>query len=300
MSATPGASLSTTEETQTRPVSDAPGVNLGTRTRPVSLAPRVPSPAPERASEVTADMSEPARTDGLLSLVVAPLFPSGRKTESTQPMQPEFTANKVVAVATPLVEVAGVHGNTREALTGPETLIGAATETVGSQGPTNITNSMLVNNEAFSRERPAFTGPSSVDHIGPCNGHNVDIIVDHTGILLGPNNVKAITGEPNSTQQIDSDTPLSKDNFCDPTMPPPNYNLPPNFNWVFMHGIWTLVPCQFSKDIQSWSSREEDRPQTEQLELWSEENHIETMATNNDNLELEESGHDVVSSDNST
>lgn len=65
-----------------------------------------------------------------------------------------------------------------------------------------------------------------------------------------------------------------------------------------MHGVWTLVPGQFSKGILSSLSRDDDRLQITQMEIWSEENHIETLSPNNEHHDLEDAGHDMDSSDN--
>lgn len=64
-----------------------------------------------------------------------------------------------------------------------------------------------------------------------------------------------------------------------------------------MHGVWTLVPGQFSKGILSSLSRDDDRLQITQMEIWSEENHIETLSPNNEHHDLEDAGRYMDSSD---
>lgn len=56
-----------------------------------------------------------------------------------------------------------------------------------------------------------------------------------------------------------------------------NLTLPPNFNWVFLHGIWTLVLAKFSKDITTRSLLDDGDTHKENMEIWSEENHVDRI-----------------------
>ncbi|KAH7667215.1 Aldehyde dehydrogenase N-terminal protein [Dioscorea alata] len=65
------------------------------------------------------------------------------------------------------------------------------------------------------------------------------------------------------------------ESFCNPAQPPSNFSPPPNFNWVFLHGCWTLVPCIFTKEISTRSLQEEDSLQQGHIEIWNEENQVD-------------------------
>lgn len=137
-------------------------------------------------------------------------------------------------------------------------------------------------------------GPSPLNLVGPPLGPSNE----KTGKTIGPSDTFALHEGTETSQNSHGDTSLAMDVFCDPAMPPLNYNLPPNFKRVFMHGVWTLVPGHFTKDILHWSSQEEDKAQNNHLEIWSGENHTETLSPNIDHLDMEDSGHDTNSSDN--
>lgn len=64
---------------------------------------------------------------------------------------------------------------------------------------------------------------------------------------------------------LHDDSLTSMDIFRDPSKPPLKFNLPPNFNWVYIHGVWTLAPGEVSKDLHTWSSIEEDNTHSDQM-----------------------------------
>lgn len=49
----------------------------------------------------------------------------------------------------------------------------------------------------------------------------------------------------------------------------------PNFNWTFLHGFWTLVPKEFTKDITLHALLEEELNEAANREIWSEKNQID-------------------------
>lgn len=102
---------------------------------------------------------------------------------------------------------------------------------------------------------------------------------------------------PTIVNHLNKDIPMEHDVFCDPTKPPSNFNLPPNFNWVYIHGIWTLSPRKFSKDLQVRSSQDEGKTQMENMEIWSGENQIQALPPDNGHHDMGGSGQEVDSSD---
>lgn len=137
----------------------------------------------------------------------------------------------------------------------------------------NIYSSNINMGQAFTLITPKeIIGPISTDD-GPCDESNI----------IQP------VGDPSaSSLQWHKYTPLGMEIFCDPSKPPSNYNLLPNFNWVLIHGVWTLAPRKFLKDLQAWSSLEEDKTHSDHLEIWGGDNHIEAISPNNDHHELDQ------------
>lgn len=88
---------------------------------------------------------------------------------------------------------------------------------------------------------------------------------------LNPDSRSEIRMEPSSTQchgiiqHSGGEQSEDQDSLCNPAQPPANLPSPPNFSWVFLHGVWTLVPSKFSKEIANRSQLEEE---TSQKKIW--------------------------------
>lgn len=59
------------------------------------------------------------------------------------------------------------------------------------------------------------------------------------------------------------------DSFTNPGHPPSILTRPPNFDWVYLHGFWTLVPAKFSKELAMQSLTDDEFAQPENMEIWS-------------------------------
>lgn len=86
--------------------------------------------------------------------------------------------------------------------------------------------------------------------------------------------------------------------YCDPSKPPSTFCPPPNFNWVFIHGVWTLVPTKFVVDITSRSG-EGGNSQSDNLEIWGCVNQGDELlhGNENDGGEIGDSSHSRPSDD---
>lgn len=228
-----GESLTALMDTQTRPVSAAPGVAILSQTHPVSMAPGVPTSSPEMEEVAMADACDrvPPWSDGRASRnqsSVDTLLSSGHMTVNTQAQLSETSALKDNDVATSLAEDVGMHGNMQNTLTMTSLPIGATAEVVGSQGPT-LTLEPTENKMGLVGEIQNESGPSLANHDGP--GLNVQVgpsltkqdgpsfgppnvsTGDQVGPILEPNDAKSDLGRPEISQQSHGGTPLAKDIF---------------------------------------------------------------------------------------
>lgn len=85
---------------------------------------------------------------------------------------------------------------------------------------------------------------------------------------------------------------LENDDYCNPSHSPSNLNLPKNFNWVFIHGVWTLVLTKFSQDFTSSSLIDEEIVRKENIKIWSEEIHTDEVVSELGAQGSKCSGHD--------
>lgn len=73
--------------------------------------------------------------------------------------------------------------------------------------------------------------------------------------LSRPTNPKTqVRASPEPNLMENNDNSRVNEMFCNPVKPPSNLNLPSDFNWVFLHGVWTLVLTKFSKDLSKGES----------------------------------------------
>ncbi|XP_039142324.1 uncharacterized protein LOC120279459 [Dioscorea cayenensis subsp. rotundata] len=84
--------------------------------------------------------------------------------------------------------------------------------------------------------------------------------------------------------------------FCNPSKPPSAFTPPPNFKWVFLHGIWTLVPSKFSADIIARSAIDPGSDQLDKLESWGDD-HQDDDLQDNEITEVKESEQETYSTD---
>lgn len=87
------------------------------------------------------------------------------------------------------------------------------------------------------------------------------------------------------------------DSFCNPVQPPSHLILPSNFNWVFLKGIWTLVPAKFAKDFSYDPFIKEENFHGENPKFWEEENQTDVSLPNTGTLGIEGSGLEEDSQD---
>lgn len=279
----------------TRPVSLAPGVlkELEVVSRSVSVAPRDPlmhslearpvSAAPEARKMLSRSVSgrETALTDPakVLSVGLEPVELSKEMREllgGSTPLHGTGVDGEVVGVvAMGLVEVVarqvgdvGVPGD----MGNGEKTSGEGLEPSPEDQENRTSNPSLGPATTPLNEQIGLitTGPFSLQ-AGP---ENVDQDFVPSSQLDGPKNdqMGQVTIPQLSGLEIKNnanDVPLEEGVFCDPSHPPSQLIPPPNFDWVFLYGIWTLVPKKFTSDITARSNREGSLDQHENLEIWS-------------------------------
>lgn len=89
---------------------------------------------------------------------------------------------------------------------------------------------------------------------------------------LGDNANISSNGDGPGADMVAQQELTSEDSFCDPSKPPSNLSLPPNFTWVFLDGVWTLVPTKFSSELTTKSNHAVGEVFKDNLEIWSGEN----------------------------
>lgn len=142
---------------------------------------------------------------------------------------------------------------------------------VSDNQPLNLqdpSNSLRVINANPSLGKPVLLQPTIVEVNASCGPSLPSPTKDSTANplqLARPQGVTELDGPP-AGNLTHGDT-MEVDTYCDPSKPPSNLSLPPNFKWVYIHGIWTLVPTKFSIDITSRSSYAVANDSTENLEI---------------------------------
>lgn len=90
-------------------------------------------------------------------------------------------------------------------------------------------------------------GPSSSMGLSSSADFGNEIIIGTPSLILTSERIsKANLNDIESQAQLDNND-NSKENelFCHPSKPSSNLTLFPNFNWVFLHDVWTLVMAKF-------------------------------------------------------
>lgn len=179
----------------------------------------------------------------------------------------EDDGDVVGAVTTALAEVVAVA------------LQGDKAGTPGELGNGGKTGSAVEPSPITQEIRASSLGPSPSQIRKQC-GPTMESPVEDTDPFSqsnGPSN--KLQAHAPITQQVGPEidkcgqvVPLDEGVFCDPSHPPTQLNPLTNFNWVFLHGIWTLAPNKFTSDITARSNHEGCLDKHDNLEIWSSDN----------------------------